>query len=38
MKALDEIEEEDLTDEEELYYIEVMARINEKLAKAAQSW
>lgn len=35
MEALDEIDEEELTDEDVLYYTEVMLRINRKLAEAS---
>lgn len=33
MEELDAIDEDELTDEEEAYYLEVMARINSKLSK-----
>lgn len=36
MEALDEIDEDELSDEEKDYYLEVLARINVKLAKFAQ--
>lgn len=35
MEALDEIDEEELTDEDVLYYTEVMLRIQRKLAEAS---
>lgn len=35
MEELDEIDEDELTDEELAYYLEVMGRINQKLAEVA---
>ena len=35
MEELDAIDEDELTDEEEAYYLEVMARINSKLLEVA---
>ncbi|MBQ9392457.1 MAG: hypothetical protein IJU18_00505 [Oscillospiraceae bacterium] len=37
MEALEEIEEEDLSDEEEIYYAEVMLRISQKLLTVAEN-